>query len=403
MSYTDEEQGITASDSYLRSVDDRIAAICHGEQGEIPISTVFSKMRGVYPTVTLQRFLAAKGQKSADGNSHPTCFDTQYRPELHPLDYEWYFNAASADALSQEYCVRETICLGTPTVSARAAEHGRRVSLVDHNCLIAQRFPMLTERANLYFVGIERALSLRIEAQSVIFDAPWYLEDARFWLHVASHLVALNGIIVFSLYPPLVRPTAKSEREQILDSASQIGSVTVTEDVLSYDTPLFEQEALASAGIYDAHNWRRGDLVVIRTKRRLNRSATSRHDNAYPTGWRSFVINDQVVKIRQVASSPISQEELPVRPLADCNNFVYGAVSAADPLRHEIDLWTSRNRVARLFDVPLITELFRLLESGSTVRAAADKLLGSSNRRCEQTATIIEEILMQGKRQWLVL
>ena len=217
----------------------------------------FGLLNGVFPSVAanrppLQRF----GLHNLRLRSNPVA---NYAPELHPLNFEWYFTSECAKSVAMEFSSKHgtTVFLGVPTSAVTAIELRRTVLLIDHNPLLLERFPVLLRASEIHIMDAANAVGIRPNADSVVFDAPWYFGDMLVWLIVASRLARKGGLIAFSLFPELVRPTARMERELILELAASIGPIQLVQNSLVYETPLFEREALSSAGIV-AGNWRRG-------------------------------------------------------------------------------------------------------------------------------------------------
>lgn len=99
---------------------------------------------------------------------------------------------------------------------------------------------------------------------SVFLDPPWYPECYAPWLNTALSLVKPTGCIVFSLFPPLLRPTAISERTEILNRSRKIANTALLcSDLSEYDTPSFEKKELEQAGLELRHNWKISDVVVL--------------------------------------------------------------------------------------------------------------------------------------------
>jgi hypothetical protein len=390
-------------ESYLQTVDGLLSDIWsrYSDRG-ISFHQLFSLMRGAYPTMTLDRLRFAGGGTLAvtpTSQSLPEAGGGYY-PELHALDFEWYFDNQSARSLAQEFSLRHgrTLYLGTPTVAASAAQLGRKITLIDRNRLISDRFPSLSRNPDFHIMSVEQALELGIKANSVVFDAPWYLDDIASWLCAASHLVVLNGSVTFPIFPPLVRPAAKRERDVILDLASSIGSVSLTENAVTYETPLFEREALSHSGVCGAGNWRRGDLVVVRVTRSVKLPMISYTRSSNWIAWRTFVVGGQVIKIRSGSQKARGAKRELIQPLNGFRDFVYTSVSARDHAREHIDLWTSRNRVARLADTKLIIAIFELLQRGATVDQATDLLVNRLQRRYQLRSVkrAIDTVLVAG-------
>jgi hypothetical protein len=328
---------------------------------------VFSKMRGVFPPeVPFQEQGRDLKCESFSDEEAP-----KYHPELHPLEYEWYFTNDTARELSQEFASNNglTVCLGAPKVASAAIHGSRRVVFIDRNPRVLNRFPDLNRSEEVHLMDATDAGRLRIQADAVLFDSPWYLPDTIAWLSSASQLVKNGGALVFALYPPLVRATAKLEREFILESASSIGTVQVLEDALSYETPLFEHEALNASGLGCLHKWRRADLVRVTVRKPLKTPPSGLLRRPLIDGtWSSFVIGDQVVKVRSQSTRHDAHGVLKglLSPLEA--NFLLRSVSVREPERAFIDVWTSRNRVAVCPDTRLFNQVLRNLAKGKPLR-----------------------------------
>jgi hypothetical protein len=269
-------------------------------------------------------------------------------PELHPLDFEWYFTKKTSEDLAEDLSkqAEEVLCLSAPTVAAAVSRLQRRVVLVDHNPMILHRVKGDMRFLQFIIADIANPLPLKDHFDAVFFDAPWYPEFVSLWLWRASQLVRAGGLIAFALFPPLLRSTAKTERDRILNQASQLGPIEVQEAALLYDTPLFEQEAMAQSGLVMTSGWRRADLAVLRVTNTPERSAATAITISQPEEiWDSFLIGTQVVKLRHNIGN---KGDFILAPVEGCTDYVLPSVSRRDPRRKQIDLWTSRNRVARV-------------------------------------------------------
>jgi len=327
---------------------------------------VFSKMKGMFPSDVI---LLENGRalKCANYSRSPP---PEYHPELHALDYEWYFTTRTAHELSSEYASRKgvTICLGAPKVAMAAIHQSRNVILVDKNPCLLNRFPVLGKSEEVHLMDAIDSGRLHLKADVVIFDAPWYLTDTIGWLFAASQLVRVGGSIVFALYPSLVRPSAQVERDLILDIASTIGSLEVHEEALVYETPLFEQEVLYGSGLPCIGEWRRGDVVCVTANKSLLSLPSGLLCRPSVDGaWRSFVIGEQVVKVRKrsLRLKPPEQREELLAPLG--TSFLLNSVSVTAPQREIVDVWTSRNRGARSSNTSLLCLLLRRLARGQSL------------------------------------
>jgi len=65
----------------------------------------------------------------------------------------------------------------------------------------------------------------------------------------------LDGLIMFSLWPPHMRPSASKEADEILALANSFGPAKVEPDALRYSTPKFELAAAAAGGRSLDNRW----------------------------------------------------------------------------------------------------------------------------------------------------
>lgn len=379
---------------YQRDLKQRIREIL-SERGTVTKTQLFSEMRGAFPAAvdshvageSLEPLL--KVSPRVDSSS-----GVEYRPELHPLDFEWYFTRECAEQVAHLLAGprREILCLGAPTVcAALVANSSQKTRLLDRNPAVLQRFPILRKARSLHLDDIARAREIGCRADVIIFDAPWYFHDVLVWAAIATQLVKPSGVLAFSLFPPLVRPAATAERQRILEFVSSIGDVEIAEDALTYDTPLFEREALRAAGIEDPGNWRRGDLVFVKVKSTFSKhSDQSQPGKAAGSAWRTLVVSGQVIKIR-VRRQGSSDGGEALSPVEGVPSFVYPTVSARDPRRNRIDLWTSRNRVARVGNLDLVTTLLSRMQHGVSLTSAM-KDAGLAPAPCPTSRTIRERL-----------
>jgi len=358
--------------AYSKELDDRLAQLFGGSRDLVSPQDVFVRMRGAFPALVWEHLAAAGWENRLDHESSDTVsYWNEYPPELHPLDFEWYFTPDCADYLADAVCGRgqTTICLGVPTVAVAAVRKGRNVVLVDRNPLIVRRFPALLRSSQLWLLDIADCEQHLARADVVLFDAPWYVEDTYSWLAVAMRAARPGGLIAFCLFPPLVRPTASAERESILEAAASAGKVEVLEDAIAYETPIFESEALHWAGITGFGNWRRADLVLVQRTTAMPRRISAVRPSRPSSTWLTYLIGPRVVKVRY-SPARTAVRGGSVRPLPGSVDFVYSSVSARDPRRPSIDLWTSRNRVAQVGDLGSVMSILQLLESGGCLGTA---------------------------------
>jgi len=366
-----ENERVTDSieESYLATLDR--ALIAATPRSGTTLLSVLRSVQGVFPTLVMERLkkLGRDTLLHEPPLSAPSEEPTVSDPELHPLDFEWYFTPDCADQVSELLISKagDILCLAAPSVACAIGRRGKPVVLLDNNPLVKLRLPSGSSNLQFTVCNLYDRLPLDNSFAVVFFDAPWYIKPVTYWMWQASNIIASGGTMAFSLFPSLLRPGADEERSQVLAQARAIGEVQVLEDVLAYDTPLFEREALAHGGIRITSSWRRADLVVVTVNKKVQPLPPfpAPPDEA----WETFLIGKQVVKLRKLVSAADNFFLAPVEGLVD---YVFPTVSMRDPRRTQIDLWTSRNRVARVGNRSLVAHALGRLENGKTVAEVAD-------------------------------
>ena len=83
-------------------------------------------------------------------------------------------------------------------------------------------------------------------------------------------------------------------------------------------------------------------------------------------GWTTFRVDHQVVKLRDRRDEARFEDQPPLESIDGCPGHVMTSVSERDPRRRLIDLWTSRNRVARVRDHETVVKWLRMIEDPAT-------------------------------------
>lgn len=326
------------------------------------VEDILGNMLGLFPTEVLSRIttrfpflLRAPSPLVAPMRMTPS-------PELHPLDYEWYFTPETSGRIASIFSASRTqvACLGTPMVAEALSEAGKQAILFDRNPLVSKR---LQRMSSIRFASCDLLTEApaAIEVDGVVFDAPWYPEYIALWLKHANDLISDHGIIAFSLFPTLTRPSAEAERQDLMALAEHLGHVSIYDGVLQYETPLFEERIFEGVGIR-ADRWRHADLVTISTtsrRRRLPERPRPREEL-----WDSYVVGSQVIKLR--AMQRADQAWL-IRPVSGVAGYLSSSVSRRDPLRPVVDVWTSRSRIAQVGDRTALAAALHSLEQNGTV------------------------------------
>lgn len=320
---------------------------------------LLTSLPGVYPVVLLEtlRRLSFAGMvdpaslaqyeveaATCAGPSLTTCL----LPLPHPLDFEWRFsNETSRALLEQAHELMgpngECVLFGTPGVALASLDVDRGgVSFIGENNTVTRRLMRLRE-ATQHTLDIRYCTSgIANEcADVIVLDPPWYLDFVRPMLSAAAAQCREGGFLLASLPPEGARSDGAGERARTLRFAERVGLrlETTYPLALTYSTPFFEANALAVQGVRVPHDWRRGDLVVLRKIGTTQRSFSM--ESVRRERWIDVEIDRMRLFVRR--DGPCAAGEAELRSLIDGD--VLDAVSRRDPIRKRATVWTSGNRV----------------------------------------------------------
>lgn len=338
--------------------------------GAATLTAICREARGAYPTIVNDLLLEQTGHltRIRDWTDEQAGLFESLLPEMpepHPIDYEWRYTSSTADALAAYLSsgAGRIACLGTPTVFVRLRALGKNAVLFDRNPGILGSIPEEARRAVHLVDMLDPQIdnidaSVKAGFDAVLLDPPWYPEHVMVWFAQALRIVRPGGRIILTLFPDLVRPSAAVERERLQVSLREYGRVAGLEFRAFYTTPLFEHETLTAFGLGALGHWRSGDLVCV-TVAQPDRSVIV----AQPIepSWDRVRLGMQVVAVR---TETTMQPETPLRfePIMPDGSFLLKSVSARDPNRSRISVWTSRNRALRVASggsqiLPFLTQL----------------------------------------------
>ncbi|MHB2029695.1 MAG: hypothetical protein ACYCPT_12885 [Acidimicrobiales bacterium] len=337
------------------------------------ITTFTSLLRylpSVYPTEVLAS-LARLGQTNA---IDPVIVKSAYRqsstrpvepptgwsplPLPHPLDFEWRFTPDTSRDLLDAACALtrpngQMLLFGTPglAVEALSLPMSRRLSFLGEDNVVTRRIIALNR-----VIGSPLSVAFcgtgfpRESADAILLDPPWYIDFIRPMLAAAAGACRHDGVVLVSLPPVGTRPSALADQDKVLRFAAKLGLDVVEERrlAIAYETPFFETNALAAAGVFSPSPWRRGDLITFRRSRKLVCAANPTSEQ------RREWIETAVGRMRLF----IKPDYRPASGLSGLIPMVSGdilpSVSRRDPRRRNAQVWTSGNRVFRTDNAELV-------------------------------------------------
>jgi hypothetical protein len=261
--------------------------------------------------------------------------------EEHQLDYDWRFSEETAMRLANlANSAGDVLLMGCPSLVRLLVDRGRSGQLIERNP------NYISEDKNFDVIHAD----LRFSAPSLVgvrrfscafMDSPWYPQELLHWSNFGLSQIEDGGTVFFTLWPTYVRPTALDEHDRILAAMSELGQLEQLGDI-SYQLPLFERSALQAAG---KSNCKREGLLFRLTKEGqqlldvpvFQRSASE---------WLRFTLSGEQLAI--LVGSEISPDE--PDKLFEIEPFTLVDTSRRNSNLPSINIWTSKNRVARLFE-----------------------------------------------------
>ncbi|MCY4038114.1 MAG: hypothetical protein OXF09_01495 [Hyphomicrobiales bacterium] len=331
-------------------------------QGVVNFEDLLNQLPSVYPTKVVSALSKLTNEGYIDASTFarlqpraisklqliPTAYSLLPLP--HPLDYEWRFSNQSARLLfdiANCYCRsgKNILLFGTPGLALHALLQKQKHPIIfsGEDNLVTKRLidlnSIIEHSSSVHFCK-SPALTHR-NADVVILDPPWYLDFFRPMLEIAAGNCSLDGCLLVSFPPEGSQSSAVEDRQQILADARRLG--LREEDTypltLVYETPFFEQNALAACGVHVRNPWRRSDLVVFRKVAETN-CLFKRLIIPERNSWRQIAIGRMRLFVQR---ETVHGERRSLRSLV--KGDILPTVSRHDPRRDCAQVWTPGNRI----------------------------------------------------------
>ena len=333
----------------------------------------------IYPTDVLAEMDRLSGLAGVDGEtlariradatapSSRRTVASSLLPLPHPLDFEWRFSDGTSRELlwaaSEMTRKGDTILLyGTPGLAYAAISvplRNRRVLFVGSENAVSRRLVSLNQAAGTPISTMVGESMPSECAAMVLVDPPWYPDYLYPMLRAAVRACCSDGVVLASLPPVGTRPEAVHERDALerFTEGEGLDRVNVEGLTITYETPFFEENALAAVGINAPAVWRRGDPVAY--KRRSLLLDERSYPASYCAPWREVAIDGMRLRVHMDAEAVPDKEGLKSLVEGD----VLPSVSRRDPRRAKANVWTSGNRIFRTGNAALTLQAARACSS----------------------------------------
>lgn len=375
--------------------------------GAIGFAELLLRLPSVYPTellASLERLaqrgiiagtFAAEAYREAARSGTASAESRSLLPLPHPLDYEWRFTPDAARKLLNFAADLapiggDLLLFGTPglAVEALALPINRRLSFLAEKNSVTERVISLN-RATGSPISIAFCSGglPRDSADAVLLDPPWYPDFVRPMLAAAACACRTGGFVLISLPPVGTRPNAEADRDITIRFAKRHGLALIDHQELTigYDTPFFERNALAAAGIHPPPRWRRGDLVIFQKARAPAQPLVP--VAGYRQNWTEVMIG----RMRLFLKGTDSMRSDHVSLISVVDGDVLPTVSRRDPRRRQAEVWTSGNRIFRTNNPQLLLEA-AISCAGEAIGAGVQPRLWGSIRERDALERVGEEL-----------
>ncbi len=389
--------------------ESRLSALIARQLTETPKLRFGDLIRGlpsVYPAVVLKQIAALAPRIATaakivanvtDGGKGCLVKKNQRDPSRllpHPLDYEWRFTQGTLLRLGKNikhWLASGSSFVGLGTPSLIAAKLNRRMILLDSNPALGKLHSELCLSGDLVHCDIVRDPLPHLLVDLVVLDPPWYLSEMLGFVWAARCFCRIGGRALLVVPQVGTRPGIKHDLEQLRAWIEHLNFRVddFARDVVRYDSPFFERQALDQEGVrrYPL-DWRRADLLTLRAQTPVRQVV--RPQQALAPRWQEVCFSED--RIRIVASDSRAFKDPGLISLVEGDCPV--GVSRRDVRKRNAKVWTSGNRIFDCLGPGIFFTIAKALAGGkkpiNAVRAYIERSLIQTER--DQTARAIRQL-----------
>ena len=332
------------------------------KKGIHPIDIKLSLLR-LYRKKKISATLFRNIMKSAKDKGKVVLEGDNLLPVPHLLDYDWRFSTEGIEtmlSLINKNSKRNNnviAFIGTPSLFKMVfakRETNNQYILIDKNA--DKHVHYITRYAqNFSFkkYDIMEGEPIDIRADLVVMDPPWYLNYNKLFFQFAESIIKLDGKIICVLPPKYTRKNIEEEFQELVQFINDLGieKQHYYKNLVTYNTPPFERNALRENGIYCMpRGWRTGDILIA--KKADNRSIDQASITISESEWEEISIGMVRYKLKTGLDLQLKSFDLTIESVF--KNDIYPSVKRSKTKAEKtINIWTSGNRVFHCNNIPL--------------------------------------------------
>jgi len=316
-------------------------------------------------------------------------------PAPDPMRCQWWFTLDSVVELAKkawEYSGDGTVAvIGAPTVGFFLSHwlQGATVILdADPDVIKSLKLPHRADK-EIYDVADPIPTRFRRKYAVALVDPPWYPSLIELFICRAADLVRLGGYILCVVPSRHTRPGLIEERTSLVNALLErhFYFVALESECLTYCVPEFERLALGELEGFSGRQWRRGDLLILRT------GASSLSDGCTSVSSRKPLIYARDARVARFFLDERSVDASLENWIEQVQEFS-GTVSYRGLSLERIAIWGTNKRAASVRDIEPARTILELWAAGYDRETVASKLsqtgMSDAKERVEQFDAVLK-------------
>lgn len=294
-------------------------------------------------------------------------------PEPGPVYSQWWFSEPAYEKLTRllsslSKSHASIAFLGSPTLGSLFSHFSKNPTFIFDidGVLLENLKPHSSETTRLvcYDALKEPEKNWEGKFQLVYTDPPWSISVLTAFLIRATSFINKEGRIAISFPQLLTRPSALSERKNLITLTQKLGLTLemVLPGFTEYAVPIFEYNAYRHCGIELRKPWRKGDLFILK---RSGAGKEARLNLDKETSiWDQFQYGKARIFLKRDGCNEYGTPS--IKPLVDLEDLIYKSTSSRSSSWKSASLVSTRNCIAHAYGRKELSLLLRDILSPSS-------------------------------------